>query len=616
MRAGTTLPPGQSGFVSISGLTSGTGSPHLTDQLGLYTSFPAQAGRVRDRRCRRDRDSARGREDHPRQLRGSLHHRRHGQQPLVRRRLRGRRGPALPARSIPPRDPGSSVRDPGRRLARGRPDRPPRLLHARRAGPAVRKALARPAGPLPQLHRRRQRLHGQGPPRPDQAAGGVRRRRAAEPAAVDGARLARHRRLPRPHRAFRRRPRAQQPARLAPARRRALRPVASDPPARPGSDRAEGERRVPVTARDAAARDEKRAYKRSRAFVKDLPLPSTGAGASAASASKSASPLAGQLGQHGSKMWAIRGKGGGASLFSGPQLGFSIPELFVELELHGPGTTRARRHRGGRPRDRHRPQRTRRLGAHERPVRRGRPLRGAARRRRELPLQRQHRKDGLPQRGIQVPPAPVLCARPVERQGPGHPQRKRDQAALPHAPRTRPGARRRRRLRAPLRDLGPRARHARGPRGGQRGDQRQRRRQGSRQDHLEREHHGGRRRRQHRLLAPGAAPAAPEAVGRAPSLPRHRRGRVEGLPAARTSAPRWSIPSRASSPTGTTRPRSVGRPATGLRASASRAASTAGRSCARRSGRPSEAAAASTRPRTSTRSPARPRSNARSRSGA
>jgi acyl-homoserine lactone acylase PvdQ len=38
-------------------------------------------------------------------------------------------------------------------------------------------------------------------------------------------------------------------------------------------------------------------------------------------------------------MWSIRmpASDGGATLFNGPQLGFQIPELFVEMELHGPG---------------------------------------------------------------------------------------------------------------------------------------------------------------------------------------------------------------------------------------------------------------------------------------
>jgi len=39
LNAEDVLPPGQSGFVSLTGVTEGTGSPHLNDQTGLFTSF-------------------------------------------------------------------------------------------------------------------------------------------------------------------------------------------------------------------------------------------------------------------------------------------------------------------------------------------------------------------------------------------------------------------------------------------------------------------------------------------------------------------------------------------------------------------------------------------------
>jgi len=39
LQAESVLPPGQSGFVSIPGVASGTGSPHLNDQTSLFTSF-------------------------------------------------------------------------------------------------------------------------------------------------------------------------------------------------------------------------------------------------------------------------------------------------------------------------------------------------------------------------------------------------------------------------------------------------------------------------------------------------------------------------------------------------------------------------------------------------
>jgi penicillin amidase len=87
-------------------------------------------------------------------------------------------------------------------------------------------------------------------------------------------------------------------------------------------------------------KQERAAYIRSQAFALSLPLPETtvGGGGGGASASARGLPLIGRLGQHGgSNMWAIRGKGHSATFWNGPQLGFQIPELFVEMELHGPG---------------------------------------------------------------------------------------------------------------------------------------------------------------------------------------------------------------------------------------------------------------------------------------
>lgn len=39
LKAEGILPPGQSGFVSTTGVASGTGSPHLTDQIALFNQF-------------------------------------------------------------------------------------------------------------------------------------------------------------------------------------------------------------------------------------------------------------------------------------------------------------------------------------------------------------------------------------------------------------------------------------------------------------------------------------------------------------------------------------------------------------------------------------------------
>src|SRR3954464_6458010 len=44
IQAGSVLPPGQSGFVSLTGVADGTGSPHLNDQTDLYVNFGFKPG--------------------------------------------------------------------------------------------------------------------------------------------------------------------------------------------------------------------------------------------------------------------------------------------------------------------------------------------------------------------------------------------------------------------------------------------------------------------------------------------------------------------------------------------------------------------------------------------
>ena len=70
--------------------------------------------------------------------------------------------------------------------------------------------------------------------------------------------------------------------------------------------------------------DERAGFARSRAFLKRLRAPKPPAAATA-------------LFRGGSNAWAVRGSGNRAWLFNGPQLGFSIPEQLVELEVHRPG---------------------------------------------------------------------------------------------------------------------------------------------------------------------------------------------------------------------------------------------------------------------------------------
>lgn len=86
----------------------------------------------------------------------------------------------------------------------------------------------------------------------------------------------------------------------------------------------------PLSAKKAS-----QARRRSLRFVGGLPEPSA---EQAGAAARKADLPAGRIGRTGgSYMFAIRKPGGGAVLFNGPQLGFSAPELFVELEVHAPG---------------------------------------------------------------------------------------------------------------------------------------------------------------------------------------------------------------------------------------------------------------------------------------
>ncbi|MEA2391267.1 MAG: penicillin amidase [Solirubrobacteraceae bacterium] len=84
-------------------------------------------------------------------------------------------------------------------------------------------------------------------------------------------------------------------------------------------------------------RQERAAFLRSRRELRGLPLPTPGAQTASLRAKRDVAPgMIGQLG--GSYMFAVRRpRDHHAFVFNGPQLGFSAPELFVEVELHGPG---------------------------------------------------------------------------------------------------------------------------------------------------------------------------------------------------------------------------------------------------------------------------------------
>ncbi len=106
-------------------------------------------------------------------------------------------------------------------------------------------------------------------------------------------------------------------------------------PSRPGRDR----------------QDVKAGFRRSQRFLDTIDLDAVGPGtsprvvprrstlaqASAAEGEAPGADLARIIPHGGSYMWAIRDdRRGRTYLFNGPQLGFSIPELFVEFELHTP----------------------------------------------------------------------------------------------------------------------------------------------------------------------------------------------------------------------------------------------------------------------------------------
>jgi penicillin G amidase len=73
--------------------------------------------------------------------------------------------------------------------------------------------------------------------------------------------------------------------------------------------------------------DERAGFTRSRAYLHGIKAPTPAA---------STSSVLGGGGGH-SDAWAVRGPGNKAYLFTGPQLGFTLPEQLHELEVHRPG---------------------------------------------------------------------------------------------------------------------------------------------------------------------------------------------------------------------------------------------------------------------------------------
>jgi len=82
-------------------------------------------------------------------------------------------------------------------------------------------------------------------------------------------------------------------------------------------------------------KQERRAFRRSQRFVAGLELPEAAGSGSAARVEARGGSYMWGIGRARRKGAAPRGPGA-SFLFNGPQLGFSIPELFVEFELHSP----------------------------------------------------------------------------------------------------------------------------------------------------------------------------------------------------------------------------------------------------------------------------------------
>jgi acyl-homoserine lactone acylase PvdQ len=315
-QAETVLPPGQSGFVPISG-----SNPHLTDQLGLYQSFgfkPAafdlpgttetpfpgvtitrDAYGVPGIHAGNDADAWKG-------VGYALAQDRLVQLELFRRATEGRLaavlGPDRLKSDIVARRDYYTPRELRRMLRRL-----PATLRARFTAYAagVNAWLAKVAADPSERPLEFVALNLKpGPWKPvDSAAIGVQLARTIP--SGDGRELENWRAL--------RRLGAKRFKALLPLRRKGQ--VATVPasagrfPSTPGRTR----------------RDERIGFRRSLRFLKTLKAPSGNAAQAA------------RLIRGGSDAWAIRGSGKRSWLFHGPQLGFQIPEQLAEFEVHRPG---------------------------------------------------------------------------------------------------------------------------------------------------------------------------------------------------------------------------------------------------------------------------------------
>ena len=262
-------------------------------------------------------------------------------------------GPAVPARAVPPRDPGPAGRDPGQGL-------PARTTSSRGATSTPRAELDAQFDKLPAEFKARFEAYRDGvnawhrarraPTRASCPASSPRSARC--PADWTRARLADDRRLPGPHGAERRRRGAGQRARAAAHRAEHVRPAAAAAHARarcatvPGDARA-ASRRSPAAPRGRSARRFARSRRVPRAACRcptEKPRGRRGASSRAA--------MAGIGRTGGSNMWAIRERERRRDAVQRPAARLPDPRAVRRVRAARARARRARRHRARRAGDR------------------------------------------------------------------------------------------------------------------------------------------------------------------------------------------------------------------------------------------------------------------------
>ncbi len=301
VRAEGVLPPGQSGFVSATGVADGTGSPHLYDQQPLFSASSAS----------RSPSTSRHRGDPARRACGSCATR--SACPRSPAPPTTTRGGAPATRSPRTGSSSSSCSATRRRAASPRSSaRAPSTTTSSRGATTTRPPSATPWPPgcPPTCSARAEAYRdginawiGRARLSPPTCPASTPRRRAAD-RDWTVRRLARDRRLPRAHRPERRRPASC--ATCAPSRRPARRCSTSccrcGCPGRSRRSRAEG--RFPQGKATTPAPGARGRSQRSLAFAKTLPTPSAAASRAALRKAELAPGRLGRVG--GSYMFAVR----------------------------------------------------------------------------------------------------------------------------------------------------------------------------------------------------------------------------------------------------------------------------------------------------------------------